>query len=209
MHPVRAAYLDAADAAVGLLRLDDLDARWEHESVLADWPTSVLAGHLARSVLQVEWFLDAPEPASDSVTAVDYYSALVGVTDPRSALNQGVRARSEETAAMGWDALGADTAACAERLRARLGGEPATRRIDVFGRPMLLDEYLRVRLVELSVHGDDLAESLAVPSPIPAASIDVATDLLVDVARRTKGSLAVLRALTRRERDTGDALRVL
>jgi hypothetical protein len=209
MLPVRTAYLDAADAAVGLLRLDVLGARWDDPSVLPDWPTSVLAGHLARSVLQVEWFLVATEPAADSVTAVDYYSALVGVTDPQSALNQGVRARSEETAAAGWATLGADTAACVDRLRARLEVEPPTRRIDAFGRPMLLDEYLRVRLVELSVHGDDLAESLAVPSPIPPGSIDVATDLLVDVARRTKGSLAVLRALTRRERDVGEALRVL
>ncbi len=36
MHPVRAAYLDAADAAVGLLRLDDLDARWAHDQNVAE-----------------------------------------------------------------------------------------------------------------------------------------------------------------------------
>jgi len=209
VHPTRSAYLDAADAAVGLLGLDALHDHWDDESILTGWPTSVLAGHLARSLLQVEWFLDAEEPPTDTVTAVDYYSALLGVRDPSSALNQGVRARSEETAAVGWAVLASETASCAERLRARLGAEPEARRVDAFGRPMLLDEYLRTRLIELSVHGDDLAESLGVPSPIPPASMDVATDVLVDVARRTKGSLAVLRALTRRERDDSEALRVL
>ncbi len=39
--------------------------------------------------------------------------------------------------------------------------------------------------------------------------MDLAIEALVDVARVRHGDLAVLRALTRRERDSSEALRVL
>jgi hypothetical protein len=74
----------------------------------------------------------------------------------------------------------------------------------------VLDEYLRTRLVELTVHIDDLALSLDVDPPVvPSAAYEVAIGVLVEVGRRRTSDLAVLRALTRRERDDVDALRVL
>jgi hypothetical protein len=75
---------------------------------------------------------------------------------------------------------------------------------------MTLDEYLRTRVVELVVHADDLATSLGVElAPPRPATCSVAIDVLVGVARIRHGDLAVLRALTRRERDQAQALRVL
>jgi hypothetical protein len=74
-------------------------------------------------------------------------------------------------------------------------------------RSILLDEYVRTRLVELALHIDDLCVSVHMATPdIPG--IEVAIRALVDVARLRHGDVAVLRALGRRERDTGDVLRV-
>jgi len=75
---------------------------------------------------------------------------------------------------------------------------------------MTLDDYLPTRIVEIVVHADDLAVSVgAPPVPFPADVVDVVVDVLVRTARVTHGDLAVVRALSRRERDAADALRVL
>ncbi len=206
---VRDTYLVGARALVQLLGAPVLRDQWTAPSVLEGWSCGLVAGHVARSVLQVEWFLDADEPSVPTVTAVDYYAALTGVRDAGSALNTGVRARSEEMAALGWSGLLTETTASLDRLDARLPVEPPTRCVEAFGRPMLLDQYLRTRTVELSIHGDDLALSLGVDGVIPDACIEAAASVLEDVAFRRHGALAVLRALARRERDAAEALRVL
>jgi len=72
-----------------------------------------------------------------------------------------------------------------------------------------LDEYLKTRLVETTVHFDDLRLSTGVTDgPLPAQAIEVAVDTLLEVARRRHGMAAVLTALARRERDVVQALRV-
>lgn len=97
-------------------------------------------------------------------------------------------------------------------LRARLAEEPAGRRVAVAHRPgkeLVLDEYLRTRLVEIAVHTEDLALSVGVAVRSPEAAVSMAIDLLVAAAVERHGDEAVLRALMRRERDLVEALRVL
>ncbi|SEG84330.1 Mycothiol maleylpyruvate isomerase N-terminal domain-containing protein [Actinacidiphila yanglinensis] len=171
-----------------------------------------LAGHLARSVLQVEWFLDGQVVGTEPVSPVHYYARLVGTSVPGSALNVGVRARSEETAAAGPAAVAEQAEAAWRRLAARLDKEPTDRRVAILHRPgeeMLLDGYLRTRCVELAVHLDDLALSVGVRCSAPEATLAVAVDVLIAAARERHGDQAVMHALARRERDLDQALRVL
>ena len=207
---VRDIYLGAATAAVDLLSAPAIGRRWHEESILPGFVISGLAGHLARSVLQVEWFLDAPVGDEGPVSAERYYATLEGTTDPESPLNRRVRAEGNQVTADGHQALVERTMACLVRLRDRLVSEPVTRRVESFGRVLLLDEYLRTRLVELSVHVDDLARSVELPTPTlsPAALGEAARTLLGAAALR-HGQLAVLRALAGRDRDNTDTLRVL
>ncbi|SBU97862.1 Mycothiol maleylpyruvate isomerase N-terminal domain-containing protein [Streptomyces sp. Ncost-T6T-1] len=208
----RTAYLLAAEQAVDLLEAVEVARCWQKESVLPGMSVGGLAGHLARSVLQVEWFLDGEVTGAEPVTPAHYYARLTGTTAPGSALNVGVRARSEETAAAGPEAVADEARAAWQRLSARLTGEPADRRVAVLHRPgeeMLLDGYLRTRCVELAVHLEDLALSVGVGVPAPGAALAVAIDVLVAAARERHGDQAVLHALTRRERDVEGALRVL
>ena len=214
-HPsdrTRAAYLDGARSAVRLLASPEVARRWRAPSVLGGMSVGDLAGHLARSILQVEWFLDAPVNEHTRVDAVTYYARLLGTTDPDSDLNVGVRRRSAETASEGADAVSSQVEEVLARLETRLLGEPANRDVEVAHRPgevMTLDDYLRTRCVELAVHIDDLAHSSDDPTLAPSTTVSLAVDLLVSAARERHGDRAVLLALTRQERDLVHAVRVL
>lgn len=209
---VRKAYLQAAESAVRLLAIEQVARCWETESVLPGMSVGGLAGHLARSVLQVEWFLDGQVLGAEPVSPVRYYARLVGTAEPQSALNVGVRARGEETAAAGPTEVAEQARTAWERLSRRLDEEPVDRRVAVLHRPgeeMLLDGYLQTRCVELAMHIDDLALSVDVPGQVPGAALAIAVDVLVAAARDRHGDRAVLHALARRERDVDHALRVL
>jgi hypothetical protein len=209
---VRVVFLEVAGAVTPLLRSPALAARWGQESALPRFRVSGLAGHLVRSAILVNDYLDRPEPlAGSTLSAPAYYAAAIDDTDIDGALHTGIRARGEETAAGGPGALFAAWEAATDHLRGRLGGEPPLRRVQVFKDIALsLDDWLRTRLVELCVHADDLAASLGLPPPdLPVAATALAIETLVDLARLRHGDPAVLRALTRRERDDQECLRVL
>lgn len=94
------------------------------------------------------------------------------------------------------------TEALAE-LRRRLPTEPADRlvRAPWMTWSLTLDDFLLTRMLEISVHCDDLAVSVGVPTPpLPAAVTQPVLDLLCRLAVRRHGSTAVLRALSRAER---------
>ncbi len=208
----RKAYLLAAERAAQLLAEGGVALCWQKESVLPGMSVGGLAGHLARSILQVEWFLDGQVDGAEPVTPVHYYARLKGTSIPDSELNVGVRARSEETATAGPAVVAEQARAAWQRLSERLTGEPADRRVAVLhrsGEEMLLDGYLQTRCVELAVHLEDLALSVGARTPAPEAALGIAIDVLVAAARERHGDQAVLHALARRERDINHALRVL
>jgi len=63
-----------------------------------------------------------------------------------------------------------------------------------------LGDYLPTRVLELVVHGDDLATSVGIDAPLPESAATVTIDVMLDIARAVHGDLAVVRALSRRER---------
>ncbi|MDQ3945353.1 MAG: maleylpyruvate isomerase N-terminal domain-containing protein, partial [Actinomycetota bacterium] len=167
MSEVRAVFLEAVAAAVPLLEAPELADRWEEESVLARFSVRGLAGHLLRATTSVEAYLDRPVPESgeEVLSAAAYYAAAVysdiGAAhytgpDLDSDLHVAVRARGEEAAAGGPDALAAEWAQAARRLTARLASESPDRRVRVFNHLVTrLDDYLATRLVEICLHSDD------------------------------------------------------
>jgi hypothetical protein len=221
LSPVRAAFLDCAALARDLLARAEVAARWDEPSALASFSVRGLAGHLARGVTTAQGFLDAepPRPADPVVDAVGYFVGALETDDLESPLHQAIRDRGEEQSADGPVALvrlvGDATAALTDRLRV----EPPERMIaSRGGAAMLLDEYLTTRVVELVVHIDDLAVSVGVDGVdgvdgvngviAPAAAVTIATECCWELARRRHGDRAVLTALTRRERDLVNALKI-
>jgi hypothetical protein len=220
LSPVRARYLAAARTALELLAAPDVAARWDEASALEGMAVADLAGHLALSgVLIVEQLLDGPDPAAgETTTAGGYFGSFTSAVDPGSELNAAVRQRSHEVASRGRDAVVEAAADTLERLADRLVSEPPGRQVVSRGYALTLEEFLRTRSVELAVHVEDLELSvglgpgLTAVDPVPDAPDDVvadAIDVLVAAAVARHGAAAVLRALTRRERDHVDALHVL
>ena len=209
---VRAAFLDTVEVACAVLALPEVARGWERPSALRLLTVQGLAGHLQRGAGTVDVYLDRPEPSGEPVTAAAYYArALPETEDLSSPIHTAIRERGEQQAAEGPERLAAEAAAAAARLRERLAAEPADRLVSVYqGLVIRLDEYLLTRLVELTLHIDDLCVSVGVPTPeLPEAARAGAIATLVEVARLRRGDLAVLRALARRERDAVAALRVM
>jgi hypothetical protein len=228
----RLTYLEAAARAVDLIGDEQVESRWHEESVLPGMTVGVLAAHLGRSLTQVEFLLDldvdsGPDRGSDlggeagggrgvaEVIVIDastYFGTFEGIADRESDISRGVIRRGAEAAEKGVFAVVAQCRETLDRLRSRLASEPADRRLSVAHRPgeiISLDDYLRTRLVEFAVHTDDLSLSIGAVLASPPAALAAAVDVLVGAARVRHGDLAVLRALSRRERDEFDALHVL
>ena len=212
MQAIRDTFLETSRASHQLLESREVARHWEKPSALEQWAVSGLAGHLARAALAVETYLDAPEPDERLVSPATYYSAaLEGDDDINSELHRGIRARGDEAASAGYHSLVEEHDACIQRLVIRLPQESNDRKVRVWkDMAFVLDDYLITRILEMVVHIDDLSVSIDVDPPaIPQRATDLTIAALIDIARLKHGDQAVVRALTRRERDTINALRVL
>ena len=209
MNEIRTAFLEASRGIRPLLESPELAARWNDESALAGFSVRGLAGHLVRAVQGAVGYLaqDVPEGAQP-VPARDYYATVLRSLGDTG--NKEVIIRGEDNARGGVEELIAAYNKAVIDLEAALRTEPSDRLVRVFMNVVLrYDDYLPSRMCELLIHADDLAVSLGVDPPTPPQSaLDVAIEHLVEVARRVHGDRAVLIALSRRERDHVDALRV-
>ncbi|MFI0447310.1 maleylpyruvate isomerase N-terminal domain-containing protein [Actinomadura sp. 6N118] len=204
MMTIRETYLGAAESAVGLLADPAVAAEWQEPSALADFTVGGLAAHLAFQIFCVPSVLAEAPGDEEPIGLLDHYARAAWVDaglddEPNVAL----RRRGEELAADGAE----QTTARAERtvadLRDVLADEPADRAVLLpwNGWSLFLDDFLVTRTMELTVHSDDLAVSVGVPTP-PASpeAADVVAVLLTRLAVRKHGLTPVLRALSRAER---------
>lgn len=208
---VRATFLAAGRVAADLIARPEVGSAWDSPSALPEFTVRGLAGHLLRATGSVEAYLDRPPPSGDAVTAAEYYVRAVEEPDVHSEIHRAIRQRGEDEAAGGYEAVRIRSFELLERLSARLEAEPADRAVRAYKDLVLvLDDYLVTRLIELSVHVDDLAVSVGLTTPeLPREATRLSIAALVEAARLKHGDLAVLRALARRERDEAEALRVL
>ncbi|PWV54615.1 maleylpyruvate isomerase N-terminal domain-containing protein [Nocardiopsis sp. L17-MgMaSL7] len=144
------------------------------------WDVAALSVHTAGSLNQVLVALDQGRPGVSEglVSAAGYYVPEVRFSpEVNAARVEGAverAARREDAAEPGrvlggiWDALAG-----------RLPGEPADRRIVTrHGDPMLLTDYLVTRVVELALHGLDLADALGREPWTSGAALDVLRGVL-------------------------------
>jgi hypothetical protein len=208
---VRTTFLAAAYATRTAIADRDVARRWDEPSALERMSIGGLAGHLARGVFTVQEYLaEAPPAGGSTVSPAAYFVEGVKLTSNiDDELNAGIRARAHAEAAEGHTALLSRLDDAIERLTEALSREPASRTVAVRGgTPMLLDDYLVARVVELVVHLDDLAASIDSEPAIPRDGLDVAITCMVDMARLDHGDTAVLRVLARRERAPSDVFPV-
>jgi nucleotidyltransferase/DNA polymerase involved in DNA repair len=197
-------YLDAAAAALELVRRPEVERSWAAPSALAQMSVGALAAHLTSQVMSTDATLDhgvgpdEPVPVHDHYTRVAWRGAALDQETNRS-----IRSSSERQASAGRDGLLDQAEETLKKLAARLRASHG----DTVVYPpwttwsLRLDDFLLTRLVELSVHSDDLAVSVGVPTPeLPEAVRAPVRHLLIDLAAQRHGDTVVLRALSRSER---------
>lgn len=170
-----------------------------------------LAGHLLHSgVLMVEEAFGIVEVSDGKPLTAARLLAWTPL-DNESPVHDDVRSVAESHGSEGCDELVARVALSLERCETALAGAspsmvvafPAARSLS-----MTLLEFLRTRILELVVHGDDLVHSAGIEElPFDRDAIDLACRLGVDINLERYGSAAVLRSLFRRDRNSLDALR--
>ena len=188
------AFLTAAYSVVDLLGRPEVASAWDSPSALPEWRVSGLAGHLAGQVfagvrlIEAEPGLLAPIPLDEHYRRVSWIG--VAVDDDVSV---GIRSGGDENAHEGPQALLARVV----EYRGRLGGLLAETSPD---RPVLVpwqgwalrrDDFLVMRMMEITVHSDDLAASVGVVAPaLPDEVLGPVLALLTRLAVRRHGQSA-------------------
>ena len=156
------------------------DAAFARPTACAPWTVAELAYHVRMTMGRLPGMLAAPEPAgSDLVSAAGYYRA-----DQRfsAAANEGrIESAQRGAAALAGAAARARDVEVARRqaelaLRDAPPGRVVTTR---HSDRMLLREFLRTRVLELAVHGLDLAAALDREPWVTAQAARVTEDLLL------------------------------
>jgi hypothetical protein len=199
-HP----YLVAVDSVSGLLGRPEVAARWGRPSALAKWSVGGLAAHLAAQAFLGVSLLEAEPAEKEPIDLAEHYrrAAWVNATVDDD-VNVGIREGGEREAADGPEAL------LARLLEARARLEPLLA-ATAPDRPLLLpwqgwalarDDFLVTRMMEITVHSDDLAASVGISAPdLPDDVLTPVFGLLTRLAVRRHGQGAVVAALTRAER---------
>lgn len=187
-------FIEASDSFVRLLGQVG-DDQWENPG-LGAWTVRSLSGHTARAILTVETYLSHDEAGSVTIpSAEDYYNeVLEQFTDHASIEARGV----EAGAWLGEDPV-TQVSEALTRTRALIAEQPDDRIVSIGGMGILLEQYLRTRVVELVVHSLDLARAIGADYTPPAGGLATAVSLLTGTAVHKGLGTELLLAITGRE----------
>jgi hypothetical protein len=192
-------FLAVADSALGLLREPAVASGWAEPSALERHTVGGLAVHLGT---QIRYVVQAQATVKPPTALLDHYAQAPWIgAGLDSEANTGIRERGEAEAKRGHEALVTAVAEALAQLRETLPDAAGAQSVALPWTTLRLDDLLVTRLMELAVHSDDLAVSVALPTPeLPGEATDLVLDLLTHLSVRRHGPTAVLRALSRTER---------
>ena len=177
---IRGTTLATARAVAALARMvsdDDLG-----KPALGSWNVGGLGGHLLRALRTPVRYLEEPEPVGEPLaSAAAYFAGYLGwrAEDPESA-DARVAARGAAelptTSAVVLEEAFAEAAVALEMIDHMDAGRIVP---SLFG-PIRLDDYLRTRIFEMSVHGLDLAAALDEDWAPPPAAVAHSLTLLAE-----------------------------
>ncbi|GLW30794.1 maleylpyruvate isomerase N-terminal domain-containing protein [Actinoplanes regularis] len=166
------AFRDEADV-LGHVASRWTEEQWTRPTRCAPWSVRELFAHVRVALAWLPGMLDAPAPAVADISAAAYYRP-----DHRfSPAADVARIRRAQEHAQGLDVrdFRGFTAGLADRCAAEPPGRVVRTR---HGDAMLLDDFLATRVVELAVHGLDLADAVDQPAWLTPSAADVVLRLL-------------------------------
>lgn len=203
MTDLRAAFVAATDHVAAIVSRDDVAAAWHEQSALAEWEVGGLVAHLASQPSTAVALLRA-HPIGNPIPLEEHYARSAWVeASLDDEINVSIRETSDARAVAGPDPVLADVIEAREVLPDVLAAQPDGRAVLIpwAGWSLSLDDFLTGRLMEIVVHGEDVAASVGFTSPaLPREVLDPVLALLTRLAVTRHGQGAVVSALTRAER---------
>lgn len=172
---VREAFKEATDFLVEIV--DSVgDDEWQRPA-LGGWNVAQLAVHASRGASTIVAYADdTAELSLDS--AADYYSqALAG-----EGIHEAVAARTIEQAEGIEGPVAAYVRAAVHEATEVLSRTPADQVLGTFLGGIRLIDYLPTRIVEVVVHGLDLADALGREVEVPRGAMAITLETLADLA---------------------------
>jgi uncharacterized protein (TIGR03083 family) len=207
-------FLSAGDWFLEIAGRDEVAAKWSDKSALSGYTIGGIVGHVGAAVAWLGPLLEtAPSSDVPVMRLGDYYAPLV-VRKPGDfdgELHTAARAQGERGSQRGPSETVARLRTRIDSLRQQLEND-IDRLVDL--RPTLpgaiqLGDFLRTRVVELVVHGDDLGVSIGLNLSPPRDAAVIAIETLLATALKEHGDLEIIRALVRVERSIGQVIPIL
>jgi uncharacterized protein (TIGR03083 family) len=143
---------------------------------LPEWNVKQLLGHMTRGVDRIRVFLDEPPPPAVDTDSISYWTRYDPVTDSSEVAQRGkdVAAlyESGQPLATAWDETW-------RRAAGRASTEDRSRPLQVsWGPALTLDEYVKTRVLEITVHRMDLENALGLQGWGTDAAISIVDEIL-------------------------------
>ena len=175
-----------------------VDSDYWNQPALGEWSVRELVAHTDRAYRTVIDYLTGetvdPTPIA---TAAEYFRIVLAEQTPH--VHIAARAKREAAERDDWVTATDELALHCEKL---IADTPADATCHLMVGEMALDQYLATRVVELVVHGLDLADAIGLDVNPPPASADVTVRVLSDLAGDCAAT-ASIRALTGRRPGRG------
>jgi hypothetical protein len=214
VFPQRTVFFAATSSVADLMASPAVGRHWGQCSCLEGFTVGGLASHIVRSVQALVDLLELPLPGGARVvTPAEFF----GVNKPNGPvlddpIAQFIVDDGESRAESGQEAVVGTFRELVGHAEEVLGELTATTIIPTIRVPdgvTSLGIYLTTRVVELVVHGDDLASSVGIDWQPPFLAGALAIGILVQIATEQHGAVEVLRVLARSERAGSDVFPVL
>ncbi|MFF4270893.1 maleylpyruvate isomerase family mycothiol-dependent enzyme [Streptomyces sp. NPDC001536] len=181
-------------------------AEWRLPTRCAPWTVSALLAHVRVVIAWLPGMLAAPAPTRAGVSAVEYYRPDDRFAPDTNAVRITL-AQDHAAEQLSGAALAEDFNATWQQVDRLCQAEPEGRVVRTrHGDSMLLSEFLLTRVVEVAVHGLDLADALGREPWLTSEAADVVQDLLLggpegaaSLEKLGWGQLRFLRKATGRE----------
>jgi uncharacterized protein (TIGR03083 family) len=136
------------------------ESAWDRPTRCEPWSVRELLGHVRVVIAWLPQMLDGPAPDKAEVSAAEYYRPDDRFSPQTNAARLGL-AQDHAAGHVSGAALAEDFAATWQQVDQMYRGEAEDRVVRTrHGDAMLLSEFLLTRVVEIAVHGLDLADAL-------------------------------------------------
>ncbi|NEC06782.1 maleylpyruvate isomerase family mycothiol-dependent enzyme [Streptomyces sp. SID7909] len=161
------------------------EAEWSLPTRCTPWTVRDLVGHVCVVIDWLPGMLDAPAPGAATVAAADYYRPDDRFS-PRTNTARIALAQDRAAEPVDGAAFAEDFAATWQRVERLCRVQPSSRAVRTrHGDAMLLSEFLLTRVVEVAVHGLDLADALGREPWLTPSAGDAVLELLLGAEQMT------------------------